>query len=411
MSVHGSNINRILHLARSKSVKSALSLLLIVVAFWISGIDSVWSQLANFPISRLGVISALLTANLWLVGFRYWRLLIHFSCPIPYRLAAQASVSGHFAGLLLSSLPGQVVGRQAVTRGVGIPPTLNSILVAYERFLILIISGFLAVISASYLLGGEAAGEFVNRFPLVEIALLFTFCLVATLKLEPSSLTAKLYKNILTTSNLASAFFFSALTLVSQFLVLGAFVLAILSLKHDVSLVSAFAAAACISFAASMPVSVNGWGVREIASVYLLNRLGISAGDALTISILIGIISTLVILAAYLILPSLNLNNSRPNSSIKLVGHVPIVEKMAAWLLGAAVAFLIFFQVNFQVNGGLLSINLADPFAILSLATVALSCLKHRSFPQWRFKNFNKIIIAFSGILIVAFLLALLKSA
>lgn len=402
-------IKRYLSFLKSTPIKSISSLILILLAFWMSGVDDYWSKLSNFSISALVLVSLLLLLNLWLVGFRYWRILEQFSCNVPFRIAAYASLLGHFAGLFVSSLPGQALGRQSVMVKIGISPTLNSVLLAYERFLILIISGLLSVIAFSYFVGLETASKFVNQLPLLEILVLLVFCLVVNLKLQPKSVVTLVCSKTLTSKHIMGAASIAVLTFVSQLLVLGAFVIAIHALKQDVALIDAFAAAACISFAASMPLTVNGWGVREIASVYVLNFIGIPAGDALTISILIGVVSTLLIVGVYFIYPHLKLIDGQFSCSDKQKNRLRAIEKIAASSLGVSIAFLIFFQIHWNYNGTLLNINLADPFAILSLTAVVASCLINKTLPCWRIENFNKIVIVFTGILLFGFVIGVLE--
>jgi uncharacterized membrane protein YbhN (UPF0104 family) len=90
----------------------------------------------------------------------------------------------------------------------------------------------------------------------------------------------------------------AGLTLGGQLLMLTCFVVGILAVSKGLPVASLFAASAIISLAASMPITVGGWGVREVAAVYVLGNLDISAADALAMSVMVGLCSTLVILAS-----------------------------------------------------------------------------------------------------------------
>ncbi len=85
------------------------------------------------------------------------------------------------------------------------------------------------------------------------------------------------------------------------------------------------------------------------------------------------------------------------------------IEKAAAWLLGMAVAVMIFFQVHVELPTGVLNLNLADPFAILALAAVSLHALLLRQPPQWRIAEFNRILLLFSALLLIGFVVGWLK--
>ena len=382
-----------------------IALTLLLLALWMSGVQEVASRLISFPKVALGGILLLMFANLWLVALRFWRIVLHFSYQVSYSLAARATFAGYFSGLLAISLLGQVVGRQAVLREAGISPTVNSALAGYERTLLLVVSGVMALLGATYLLGQHFVGEFFNRVPLLEVATIIVLSLAASLKLGGTDFETHMLKRSLTARNLVHVLHICALAAAGQFLILGSFVVAILAVQPEAPLLSVLASAALISFIASMPISVNGWGVREIASVFVLGRLGIASEEAITVSILIGVCSTLVILSGALFMfrkkpvPLVSVNGDGAIST----GVIPNIEKTGAWLLGMAVVLTVFFQVHVTLNVGKLSINLADPFAILSLTAVILHCLIQRDVPKWRLPDFNKILIAFSTMLAIGF--------
>ena len=67
-----------------------------------------------------------------------------------------------------------------------------------------------------------------------------------------------------------------------------------------------FAASCIISFLSSLPISVNGWGVRGY-QVYIFGLLGIDQVKALSISLMIGSFSYLSIILFSFILLKQNL--------------------------------------------------------------------------------------------------------
>src|SRR3569833_2704554 len=91
-----------------------VSVALIVLVFWLSGVDNVLRRLAGFPLWTLTGVLALLAANLFLVSFRYWSVLAHFGIAIPWNVASRAYKTNHKTGLVVISLFGQVMGRQTV---------------------------------------------------------------------------------------------------------------------------------------------------------------------------------------------------------------------------------------------------------------------------------------------------------
>lgn len=390
----------------SRTTKYVLVLPILALVFWMAGAQEIISSLTQFPLSSFAIILLLLSGNLWLVGFRFWRVLKHFSIRLSLAEASRASIAGHVAGLVMISLIGQVSGRQAVLRQFGVTPLLNASLAGYERVVLAIVSGVLALVAAMYLLGAHMITAFLNKTPLIEIALLIVVGVVFSVWLGGgyNRKAANWIDRIISWKNLSHAGSIFALTLAGQFLVLLCFVVGVTALYENVPILSVFAAAALISFSASLPITINGWGVRELTSVFVLGKIGVSSADAVAISILIGLSSTAVIL---LVTPVLF---RKPALAISCGGEggqrtvrATDMERVAAWGLGMAVAATIFFQFHVELTAGTLNLNLADPFALLSLAAVGLGSALMRQPIRWRIAGCSRALLVFTGMLILAF--------
>lgn len=396
-------------LSNSRLIKFAIALSLLAWVIWLSGIQALADHLAGFPKSSLGIILILLTANLWVVAFRFWRVLAHFGIHVPWALAARANLAGHAAGQVMISLYGQVAGRQVILRELGVSPVVNASLAAYERALLAIISGALAFMGSVYLLGQHWTSHFLQDIPLMEIGLLATLSVVVSHWLGASDFEQQLSRRIMTRQNTLRVAWITALTALGQLLILGSFVLGILALRPETPLLTALSASAIISFAASMPVTINGWGARELAAVFVLGKIGLSAADAASVSIVIGLCTTGVIIAATA-LTSRKLIAPPPTPCAAQAIHSPLeIEKAAAWILGLATAVTIFFQFRIALPSGVLNLNLADPFAILALAAASLHAFMLKEPPQWRIAVFNKILLLISALLLSGFCIGWLK--
>lgn len=275
-----------------------VSIFLIAFVFWSAGIEDVLRKLAGFPPWAVASILTLLLANLFLVSFRFWRVLAHFGIALPWEIALRASIAGTVAGLFVIPLFGQIMGRQSVLNSFGVQPVVNASLAAYERALLALLSGVLGTLGGFYLLGQSAVADFFKQIALAEIVIAACGGWALSLWLGRSRFERKLSGRVLSKENLARVILIAGLTFAGQLLMLGCFVVGILALSQGVPIVSLFAASAIISLAASMPITVGGWGVREVAAVYVLGHLGIPAADALAMSVMVGLCSTLVILAS-----------------------------------------------------------------------------------------------------------------
>lgn len=61
------------------------------------------------------------------------------------------------------------------------------------------------------------------------------------------------------------------------------------ALGLDITLADCMILVPVISFAATLPISVGGWGIRESAAISLLGLVGVSSSDALALSVSMGI--------------------------------------------------------------------------------------------------------------------------
>ena len=275
-----------------------VSILLIALVFWLSGVENVLRRLAGFPPWAVASMLALLIANLFLVSFRFWRVLAHFGIALPWDIALRANIAGNVAGLIVIPLFGQIMGRQSVLHSFGVQPVVNASLAAYERALLALLSGVLGTLGGFYLLGQSAVAGFFEQIALAEIVIAACGGWALSLWLGGSRFETKLSGRVFSRANLTRVMLIAGLTLAGQLLMLGCFVVGILAVSQGIPIVSLFAASAIISLAASMPITVGGWGVREVAAVYVLGILGIPAADALAMSVMVGLCSTLVILAS-----------------------------------------------------------------------------------------------------------------
>lgn len=379
-----------------------VSIFLIAFVLWMSGVENVWRRLIGFPYWALSGILLLLVANLFLVSFRFWRVLAHFGITVPWKVASHACVAGHAAGLVVISLFGQVMGRQVVMQQFGVQPVVNASLAAYERVLLASVSGVLGVLGGGFLLSYAVIADFFRHLPIAEVIGAALGGVALSLWLGRSRFEATLSGKAFSRKNFVRVMFIAGLTLVGQLLVLGSFVLGILAISPNTPFLYALAAAAIISLAASMPVTINGWGVRELAAVYVLGKMGVSAADAVAVSVVIGLCSTLVILA---VVPFAFRKRPTLLPPQCLIPHSVVeIEKAAAWILGMAVAVAVFFQINLALPEGAINVSLADPFAILALATVALQILLYRQTPVWRIQRFNLALGTISLLLLFGFL-------
>lgn len=382
-----------------------LSILLMLAATWIAGFDNVLVDLKRFPALIVIGVTTILLLNICIVSYRLNQFLRLFGIDIPYRVALRASVQGQFVSLFFISLIGQVAGRQMVLRQYGIPPVLLALLTGMEKVVLFIVSAGLSLVAAIWLLGKNEIISFFNKIPLISIIIIFALSLSASLLIGRSRFETQLIRTTQFLKLFHSFLKIFLITLFAQTLICSVYVLGAFGLTNDLNLMEFMAAAAITSFAASVPISVNGWGVREITAIFAFGQVGLEPSSALALSILVGLSSTAIILLVWpisFIKKSVDIEAGLFHHKINYKKF--IIEKISTWGLGIAVVILVFFQIHIPLQGGLININLADGFALLAFIAVLIHCLSERELPRWSIPRFNLLIAVITGLLIFAFL-------
>jgi O-antigen ligase len=146
-------------------------------------------------------------------------------------------------------------------------------------------------------------------------------------------------------------------------------------------------------FAASLPISLAGWGIRELSAVLALGTVGVSPSAAILTAVSVGALSlfVLVLLAGLVAPTSSKMLHDR-------VDHPASPVDYTRWIslgLPFAAATLIFFQLHIPTMAGHVNANLADPLAIIGGSLFAVICFSHkRSWPAWRLSGLNAHLLA-----------------
>jgi hypothetical protein len=154
--------------------------------------------------------------------------------------------------------------------------------------------------------------------------------------------------------------------------------------------------------AAALPISLAGWGVRELSAVFALGVVGVPTDAALIVAILIGITSLLVI--GTFALSSFWPGTATTQIPANRVDQPVDYGVVLAWAIPILAATAVFFQLYVPVGKGELNVNLADPLAILGGALFLVSAISSRRWPAWRLSWFNTHIFAITAVFVLALL-------
>lgn len=333
------------------------------------------------PAAALTVV-LLFVASAGISAFRLYRSLAFFGAAVPFALSFRAAVAGLVSSLVVLGIFGALAGRQAVLRQAGVSAGTGALTVATERLAVAVVSGSLCALAAAWLYAENVVGEVAGRFALVPLAAICAVVGFRYFRRASSHLERRLAAVLLSPATALRAAEMLLLAAVSQVLSVAAYVVAALSIGVEAGIGGLMLAGAVVSFAASLPISVNGWGVREIAAVSAFGALGMAAEPAAALSILVGLCATVAVLV---LAPVLALRSRARGgaASAPVRQPRPDLDSVFAFLAAIAACILVFFQTHVFIFGAYISVNLADPVALLALGAAAVAAVSARARPAW----------------------------
>jgi uncharacterized membrane protein YbhN (UPF0104 family) len=247
--------------------------------------------------------TVLLALQVPAAAWRWQFVLNRLAVRLPFTVAVRVTFMGLFFNQLLPGMVGSDAARiWLVTRaGSAFKPALNSVLLERMIMLVVLVTlttfstpllsarldvAYLSLMAVLLLLGGFGATALLmiadrlppawRQFRVIQ-PLTYLAIDARLILLDWQTCTVLLALSLLSYLNIIAAMYFFAIA-VDQNLNLWAFV----SLMPPVLLVS------------SLPISIGGWGTREVTSVLLLGLIGIDPTKALVISALFGLTSIVI---------------------------------------------------------------------------------------------------------------------
>ncbi|HMF20945.1 MAG TPA: lysylphosphatidylglycerol synthase domain-containing protein [Pseudolabrys sp.] len=366
-------------------------------------LSEILSDLHQLSLSTIAAIFAALIANVLAATLRFKTIAADIGHSISFRRAMATVTTSTLAGALFFQIAGQLIARGIVMGRAGMPFANVVVITAYERIISAVFSGLLGLAGAYYIFGvvylDQSAGgaEFIKiSFGLIAattVGALFGYGRLAAQSIAPL-LTQRFAQRCLRVIGL---------TVLVQIPTMVAYVTASKALSTDIVTASLVAASAVVMFAASVPISFAGWGVREMSAIAALGTIGVPGHAAFTTAVLIGIGSLLATgIVAVLSLPGA----TKASREVTAADTRPIdYSRTVSWFLPLAAATLVLFQVHVPVGSGLLNANLADPVALVGGALFVLTAVKQGSRPKWRVSYVNAAVavatIALAGALLI----------
>ena len=163
------------------------------------------------------------------------------------------------------------------------------------------------------------------------------------------------------------------LTVLAHLFMLGGYVSALLAVGLESPTLEIAGALVIVMFVAGLPISLGGWGVRELTAVAVLGAVGIDSPMALAAALVVGFLSLGVNLAIafpglfLLLVPGRKVEQDTESSNRSAQWNARLITGCAT-----LTAVAVFFQVRLQSGSGQITANVADLLALVGLGSLVL---------------------------------------
>jgi Lysylphosphatidylglycerol synthase TM region/O-Antigen ligase len=354
-------------------VATAAAVALVAVSIDFGKLASSFHQLAAAPVVLSGI---LLLGNFVLAFLRFEWTLGALGVTMDRRTSAYAFALGNLAGQFLLNIIGQSLTRAVVLQSAGVPMSATVAATYLERLIALATVGLGAAASAVILFGsfGFELHDGGAYFLSVALAIALTLGLAGARGFTSALRPDELRNMLRTTGRLMPAI---GVSLAAHLAMFGAYVVLVRAFMPDIDMAKLAPAIVIVMFAAGVPVSWAGWGLREFGAVYAFSAIGVPGEAAVVVAVLVGAASLLIALAAGagVVVDAWLRPLSRagaPAERGSVARALAPSDPLLLWTIGILTACLIYFQLRVPSGGGELTVNAADPLAITALFFAAV---------------------------------------
>jgi hypothetical protein len=370
---------------------------LIPFAVFYFGTDNIVDSLKKFSPATAGLLFGALLINGLVAAYRFKVVAGATGHKVAFREAMAAVAAGSLGGVLFFQLAGQLMARGFVMRRGPMPFAAIVAVTLYERITAAALSGVLALAGALYIFGRVYLDPQAGGLILIKIVCGLIAAAGAGAVFGYGNLARRALASFLTTALLYRSLLFVALTLLVQLPTMAAYVLAAHALSPQSDIGDLAAASAIVMFAASVPISFAGWGVRELSAIVALGAVGVAGPDALTAAVVIGAGSMLAMGMIFALGAAASGRDHAPEA--QQTGGAVDYARALAWCLPITAAICVLFQIHIPVGSNQLNVNLADPIAMLAGALFVLHAITQRQWPQWRVGSLNLSVAIATAVL------------
>jgi hypothetical protein len=384
-------------------IKCTIVTLLFAILLYVSDLNVEKLQLiflTNFSGTSLFLVTGIFILNFYIVAARLCLYYRQFNINISYDESKSALIAGQISGVI--PVFGPVLGQSlSLKKSSDISSTASTFIYFYERIMMaasgavtsLIIAYFTMEHKLFFTVNNESSG--VIEYIVILLITLSAIWFKGLNALEKSTL-----KKYLSIRNVIYALSGTLLSLCSWLLSALCFLICVyFSCKNypveSIPYFNIFLMSIIVSFLSSLPLSVNGWGIREFSAITVFGLLTIPKEIALFSSLSVGVFSLFALFILFIIhyfkknrknFYTHKISDQKTTKFFKKPdksGISKLTDERLIYWMGCAAAILIFFQAHFVFGKVTASINIADIFSICGLVIFLLN------YPKFENKKFK----------------------
>lgn len=350
------------------------------LAFHTVDVGAVGKALSGIKPRYAALAVVLLLCNALVAMARFRVVLGKFGYVPAWRPLFAAFAVGLVGNQFVLNIIAQSIGRAGVLASIGVPFGATIIATLLERLLAAGLLGAAGLVAGWYLLphfgfdlahGGAYFLSLVGGMVLASLAAAWAVYRPGTAARAVSAAAR----------GVGRFWAVGMLTVLAHCFMLGSYIAVLLALGLAAATPEIASALVVVMFAAGLPISLSGWGIRELSAVAALGAVGMEPATALAAALLVGLFALVVTLA--ISCPGLFLllapgRGSRPVAAVAREGPSPDWNARLVTGCAALAAVTIFFQVRLQSGDGQITANVADLFALIGLGSLLLILVQSR---------------------------------
>lgn len=373
----------------------------IIFVFVITDLRIVISSLSDLKLHSIAASIAFFSLSIFIASLRYFLLNRFFYTKFSWKQSLHINLKSLAYSQFIFPIFSQIFGRILHSRRLMEKPEYQVVITIFEKAIaafVLILIVF-ALVFYNPEINQIKLENFTYSF-LIILGVLLTFAVVST-----ALLTRKEWDHL----KQAISFLFDAKILyaipitacVHMSTLIGFYHLA-RSFFPELDVYDIFSASALIILVLSVPISFSSWGVREVSATAIFASHGIDASVSVAFGLTVGFVNLAVVIFWFVFSSFFVSKNEVISLKInpKLKSSMPAFLTLLICILGVG------FPVQFRVplEGGLLTLNLADPIAfVVGLSFFAWWFIHHREKSIWLVSSLKFGLCLFPLFLLVSY--------